>query len=632
VGRYKEEGITCGFPDMARFHLLIRCIGEAVVAQGIKGLMGLVPFGDRLYEIASDAHGRYRQFCQNQEALAQVEAAARATFDEVKAEVRQVVAAVKAPEAEKNLASYLEQVPASIRSTLRRPADPTGRSVPRNFSLKRAEDFLRLLPPRPPRFRPGDRVRDGWVLSELLGVGGFGEVWKAEHASQPPVAFKFCLDDEAARYLRHEASLLDRLKSQAPVPGVVELRNVYLDSDPPCIAYEFVNGGDLCGLMHDWLLLTPARRFQLASQVILKLARIMATLHRLNPPLVHRDLKPANVLVVRKDVGRFDLKIGDFGLGGLAARKSLEAATRGVSRGYLLSQSLRGSHTPLYASPEQVRCHEPDPRDDVHALGVIWFQLLTGDLQKGAGPDFDEELRDLGVGEETIRVIKQCVTTRQERRFADCQHLAEQILLLPGVSNSVREATERPGQREGGVQEEEIRQREAEPERRKLEAAVQEWEERLRRLREDTERRMREDRRQDTERPIQEGRRRRKKAKRAARVVEDVHPELMRCGKCNRPGTIILHEGRPWCSWCGNWGIDIRTTNAELQARGCYHVLGEQEERLRCEQHLGEQEEGLRREQWNICPRCGRPSPLPYARIDVHCNFCGRVIPARSGL
>src|SRR5207253_11235524 len=43
-----------------------------------------------------------------------------------------------------------------------------------------------------------------------------------------------------------------------------------------------------------------------------------------------------------------------------------------------LSTSLRGAHTPIYASPQQVRGEAPDPRDDVHALGVIWYQLLTG--------------------------------------------------------------------------------------------------------------------------------------------------------------------------------------------------------------------------------------------------------------
>ncbi|MFO0926473.1 MAG: bifunctional serine/threonine-protein kinase/formylglycine-generating enzyme family protein [Gemmataceae bacterium] len=427
---------------MARYAILLRCIGEAVVARGLKGLLGFVPYGDKLYDIAQDAYDRYKQQCQVEDGLAQVEAAAQASFSEIKVMARatfndiraaanrpEVSIALERVEVQTALIGYLEQVPAAIRSTFRRPADPSGKSMPHNFSVRKPEVFLRLLPARPPRFQVGYRVANEWVLADLLGVGGFGEVWKANPATGqgPPVAVKFCLDADAVRYLRHEARLMDQVMAKARGPGVVELHQAYLDNDPPCLAYEFVNGGDVCGLMHDWLRLSVAKRVPLATRVVLKLARILGPLHRLDPPIVHRDLKPANLLVVRKDGGKFDLKIGDFGIGGLAAKKALATSTRGVSRGDLLSQTLRGTHTPHYASPEQVRGEAPDPRDDVHALGVIWFQLLTCDLQRGVGADFDEDLKELGVPEGTAAAIKRCVASRKERRFADAQELADCI-------------------------------------------------------------------------------------------------------------------------------------------------------------------------------------------------------------
>ncbi|MFO0925716.1 MAG: bifunctional serine/threonine-protein kinase/formylglycine-generating enzyme family protein [Gemmataceae bacterium] len=426
---------------MARYRLLFRCVGEALAARGLKCLLGVVPFGDRLFEIARDAHERYRQQCDLSEAVAQVEAVAQASHDEVRAEAKAVFAEVCAPLVpswptrrwNERLVGYLEQVPAAVRASLRRPADPSGRSVPKGFSVKQPEDLLKLLPTRLPRFQPGQRPVGNWQLEELLGVGGFGEVWKATHPQfrHLTAALKFCLDETSARYLHHEAGLLDKMMAHSRSPGIVELRNVYLDNDPLCLEYEYINGGDLTGLLHDWLPLSPAKRVEWTSQLIRRLANTLAPLHRLNPPIVHRDLKPANILLVRKDDGQFDVKVGDFGIGGLATRQAV-ATYRGMSRGDLLSQSLRGSHTPLYASPEQMRGGDFDPRDDVHALGVIWYQLLVGDLGRGFGGDADEDLREAGVNEETIALIRRCVA-RVDRRISDAGMLAERIAALSAV-------------------------------------------------------------------------------------------------------------------------------------------------------------------------------------------------------
>jgi serine/threonine protein kinase len=130
--------------------------------------------------------------------------------------------------------------------------------------------------------------------------------------------------------------------------------------------------------------------------------RIVGQAHRLAPPIVHRDLKPANILVRRNTGGKFDVLVGDFGIGGMVAQRAIDSARPGTtSRGELLTSALRGSHTPLYASPQQVHGDPPDPRDDVHALGVIWYQLLTGDLSTGAptGIDWVDEMKNAGMDE-----------------------------------------------------------------------------------------------------------------------------------------------------------------------------------------------------------------------------------------
>ena len=90
----------------------------------------------------------------------------------------------------------LTQAPAAIRRSLRSPADPAGRSMSAARRLAGAKDLGAVLPLAPVRFKVGDRpagVGD-WQLEELLGVGGYGEVWKARNHHVPtmtPVVLKF---------------------------------------------------------------------------------------------------------------------------------------------------------------------------------------------------------------------------------------------------------------------------------------------------------------------------------------------------------------------------------------------------------------------------------------------------------
>src|SRR5262249_47326684 len=147
--------------------------------------------------------------------------------------------------------------------------------------------------------------------------------------------------------------------------------------DPPCLEYEYVGGGDLTGLIEE-MRAKGGPSLTEAAKIVLNLAGTVGFAHQHQPPIVHRDLKPANLLVGRSLKGKIALRIADFGIGGLAATKAIEEATRlGPGQASRATMGLRGAYTPLYASPQQVRGEPPDPRDDVHALGVIWYQLVT---------------------------------------------------------------------------------------------------------------------------------------------------------------------------------------------------------------------------------------------------------------
>src|SRR5205814_9423418 len=122
-------------------------------------------------------------------------------------------------------------------------------------------------------------------------------------------------------------------------------------------------------------------------------------------------------------------KAADCGIGGPAAAASLAEATRRASTGGFVSQ-LWGSHPPLYASPQQQSGTPPDPRDDVHALGVIGFQMLTGKLDATLGADYAKTLRKHGVGEPLIELLGDCAAHDPDNPPRAAAELAERPATL----------------------------------------------------------------------------------------------------------------------------------------------------------------------------------------------------------
>jgi len=419
---------------MAGFLTLLRCVGRAVHAKGLRSLLSAVPFGEALYDISTQTLEELRK--EKASVADQITSAASASSDEVRQLAEQVAREIAPnnPAEQKALALYLSQVPNAIRRSLMRPSDPTGRTLPAGFQVNQPQQLLPFLPHRMPRYRAGDRWpgRTDWQLVELLGMGGFGEVWKAHnpHTNQT-VAVKFCLDAANANDLRNDVRLQQRLaRERQNIANIVPLLDTNLNGDPPSLTYQFIDGYDLNGLIAEWAKLPNADRVQRSARLVAKLARIIGAVHRLKPEgIVHRDLKPANILVRRGTESDPELWVIDLGIGGLTARQSLGDE----SRGSVLTMSLRGSHTALYASQQQKEGRDPDPRDDVHAIGVIWYQLVTGQTTEGPGIEFAEELAAQGVTGKWADLLRRSVNKRAEKRSLDGTAMAEEMgrLLKP---------------------------------------------------------------------------------------------------------------------------------------------------------------------------------------------------------
>ncbi len=367
---------------------------------------------------------------------------------ELKTGVKQIVAELapnESPDVQHGLTQWLLQIPSATRQAMKRPADPSGTTVPATLSLRKPMDVLPLLPLGLSQFDIGERpacLHGDWELVDLLGRGGQGEVWKACRIDDPEFvsAFKFCTDADAKRQLQlaHEKAVVQRVK-KSNLKGVVTLEDYKLDASPPWLRYELVEGGDLAGFVEEWNEKPKVDRATAALGILQRLAKTVGQFHRLPDPVIHRDLKPANILVrrlVEANKTTYQFLVADFGIGHIAARRQLDQSQVATPRARSLG-TLRYMCTPLYASPQQKRGDDPDPRDDVYALGVIGYQLILRDLTRSAptGLGWDKRLRErrraeghTALAEGYIALLGECMAEDPDDRPKDAQELYERLV------------------------------------------------------------------------------------------------------------------------------------------------------------------------------------------------------------
>jgi formylglycine-generating enzyme required for sulfatase activity len=412
--------------------ILLSCIARAAV----KNVVNFFTFG-LAGDFLIDAWDAWHKDTDEAQRKREVEQLAAAPVGSVREAAQQAAAQAVGPghpADQQRLAECLANVPAAIRRSLRSPRDPSGKTLPPGRRLASKDDLRALLPLAPSRFKVGDNPVGDWELVELLGVGGFGEVWKAVNPhmpGQPPVALKFCTDAEAKhRLLTHEARILGQLQARARLPGIVPLLRTHLKADPPCLEFEFVEGGDLAGAIRDWHANGPPDPALIASHVR-DIAAAVGQAHRLSPPVVHRDIKPGNILLQKDGPGGTRFVVADFGIGGIAAHQAAQQTRRGTFATGARTV-VAGSYTALYASPQQMEAAEPDPRDDVYSLGVVWHQMLTGDLNRGApgGDAWKERLKSRGMAPPLISLLVSTIEHDREDRPENAEAFAQKLTAL----------------------------------------------------------------------------------------------------------------------------------------------------------------------------------------------------------
>ncbi|WP_285399556.1 Stk1 family PASTA domain-containing Ser/Thr kinase [Lysinibacillus sp. fls2-241-R2A-57] len=205
----------------------------------------------------------------------------------------------------------------------------------------------------------GKRISDRYKVKELIGGGGMSNVYLAhDMILNRDVAIKilrydFTNEDELHRRFQREALSATSLTH----PNIVSVYDVGEDGDLHYIVMEYVKGKTLKQYIQEFAPISPARSVHIMKQ----LTSAIADAHENH--IIHRDIKPQNILMDADG----NVKITDFGIA-----MTLSATS------FTQTNSVLG--TVHYLSPEQARGGTATNKSDIYALGIVLYELLTGEL------------------------------------------------------------------------------------------------------------------------------------------------------------------------------------------------------------------------------------------------------------
>ena len=266
-------------------------------------------------------------------------------------------------------------------------------------------------------------------LLEPLGRGGMAQVYKAYHPQLDRyVAVKMLRPD-----LLDEAEFLARFQREARSvaalrhPNIVQVHDFDVFEDQYFMVMELLEGSSLKIILHAY---RANRQKMLLGQIVRILSDVLAGLHYAHKEgIIHRDIKPANIMLTK----RGQAVLTDFGIAQIIG-----------STQYTVSGALMG--TLNYMAPEQGLHGQTDPRSDIYSLGIVLFEMLTGQVPFDADTPLAILMKhvndplplphsfDKDIPEPFERVVLKALAKAPEDRFQDTTEM------LNGLTDAAKQA------------------------------------------------------------------------------------------------------------------------------------------------------------------------------------------------
>ncbi len=279
----------------------------------------------------------------------------------------------------------------------------------------------------------GKVIGNRYEIVEKIGSGGMATVYKAKcHVLNRYVALKVLkdslkFDPEVVKKFNTESRAAARLSH----PNIVQVYDVGESGELDYIVMEFVDGITLKEYIQNKGRLSWSKACDFAAQI----GRALDCAHANN--IVHRDIKPHNVLMARDGM----LKVADFGIAQATSSETLVAGSGGMGSVH-------------YISPEQARGGFTNERSDIYSLGVVLYEMLTGEVPfDGANPvaiaitKLEQDPKDLRIinpeiPDRVAEIVMKAISKEQHLRYQSAAAMVSDLEAVIGTVHAVSEEIE----------------------------------------------------------------------------------------------------------------------------------------------------------------------------------------------